>query len=56
MYPDFCNSDAADGLTTLHPADEKVQICTLDVTWLLQNGQFIPAFKSLTGQGLSGII
>lgn len=28
--------------------------CTLDVTWLLQNGQFIPAFKSLTGQELRG--
>lgn len=48
---DIC-SDAADRPTTLHPAVGKLQICTLDVTWLLQNGQFIPAFKSLTGQGL----
>lgn len=56
--PDCCNScsGAADRLANLHPADEDLQICTLDVTWLLQNGQFIPAFKSLTGQGISGII
>lgn len=33
-----------------------VQICVLDVTWLLQNGQFIPAFKSLIGRRLMGII
>lgn len=31
-------------------------ICTLDVTPLLQNGQFIPAFKSLIGRRLKGII
>lgn len=49
----ICN-DAADRPATLHPAAGKVQICTLDVTWLLQNGQFIPAFKSLTGRGLRG--
>lgn len=33
-----------------------MQICTLDVTWLLKNEQFIPAFKSLIGHRLKGII
>lgn len=53
FFVDIC-SDAADRPAALHHADGKLQICTLDVTWLLQNGQFIPAFKSLTGQGLRG--
>jgi len=40
-------------------ADERhrvMEICTLDVTWLLKNGQFIPDFKSLIGHRLKGII
>lgn len=53
FWGDIC-SDAAARPETLHPAEGKLQICTLDVTWLLQNGQFIPAFKSLTGQELRG--
>lgn len=53
FFRDIC-SDTADRPATLQHADGKLQICTLHVTWLLQNGQFIPAFKSLTGQGLRG--
>lgn len=41
----FC-SDATAAVRP-HHTDERqsrVEICTLDVTWLLKNGQLIPAF------------